>query len=72
MSLLYVHHVQEQIEQVIQAISAESVQCSVVVMAAATQNTLHFHYDQSNAAHSKVHSWCTPFILNEELAAAVQ
>lgn len=41
-------------------------------MAAATQNALHFHYDPSNVAHGKVHSWCTPFILNEEVAAAVQ
>lgn len=71
-SPLYVHHVSEQIEQVIQVISTESVQCSVVVMAAGAKTALHFHYDRSNTAHSKVHSWCTPFILNEEVAAAVQ
>lgn len=72
MSLWYVHHFLEQIGQVIRVISTESVVCSAVVMAAGAQNALHFHYDQSNAAHSKVHSWCTPFILNEEVAAAVQ
>lgn len=68
--LLY--HVWEQIEQVGHVLSTESVQSRVDVMAAGFQNALHFHYDQSNVAHSKVHSGCTPFILNEELSAAVQ
>lgn len=45
---------------------------ALAAMAAGAQNALHFHYDQSNVEHSKVHSGCTPFILNEEVAAAVQ
>lgn len=69
--LLCEHPVWEQIEQVLQVLSTESVQCRVAVMVAGSQNALHFHYDQSNVAHGKVHSGCTPFILNEELSAAV-
>lgn len=67
-----VYHFKEQIEQVIQVISTISGLSRTIVIEAGTQNALHFHYDQSNVAHSKVHSRCTPFILNEEVAAAVQ
>lgn len=70
--LLCEHPVWEQIEQFLQVLSTESVQGRVAVMAAGSQNALHFHYDRRKVAHGKVHSGCTPFILNEELSAAVQ